>query len=790
MIRRRFRNFENHRRNGCPLTELNANEKIITAYYLYLITEKSNNISIGEDIGIYKFLFNLVNYSGKKDKFKKILQDLVEHYEEKGILKPIPKKIGNSIFEDNKFLENCPDEKNCEDDLEIQFPIYHEDNYIQRHFNFDEDDINQINFYRCLMCEESGTFAKIVALTFFMKNPDVAKKSFTIPKRIIDCAADISSIEFLQKELSLSKNECLYILIRYRKATIKNLDEIMMEHSSSAHELYSTLMNISAKELDYILRPDQKLLQYGFFDSDHGMAPELLDCITNQDFNLFFSDLIKSPEISNGYELNTFSVSPDRQKLMQQLLDGNSPVSILLYGKPGSGKTEFAKSLIQSCGKKILIFKNEAEYSKRDNVLSRLNCLLSLKRDDTVLIVDEADTLLRTNSFSFFGHESTSETKGLINKMLEESKNKVIWIVNHVNQMEDSTRRRFTVSCKFESMSPELLQNIAEKKLQTINLDEPVQKKILDLFGTYHITGTSVDNVVKAINSLKNSETDNEGIVRNVELILQENSLLLNGNKKMRDKVSDSYDSSILNCSEPAEKILRMIKNATSFAEKNISMKNNSSSGIRMLFYGLSGTGKTEFARYIAQQLNKKILLKRASDILSKWVGDNEQNIKNAFEEAAANDQILLFDEADTFFSDRNQAHSSWERTMVNEFLTQMEEFPGILICTTNLRNIMDPAMLRQFHITSEFKALNCDGIKQLLEKYFASYKFNQKQIMELCDFNSVTPGDFGRLASKIRFMDSEEISEQLIIDELCSIQKEKMESENYCQKRKIGFSN
>ena len=99
-----------------------------------------------------------------------------------------------------------------------------------------------------------------------------------------------------------------------------------------------------------------------------------------------------------------------------------------------------------------------------------------------------------------------------------------------------------------------------------------------------------------------------------------------------------------------------------------------------MLFYGLSGTGKTELARYIAEKLNKKICLKRVSDIMSPYVGENEQNIAKAFSEAEASGDVLLFDEADSFFSNRQDAVRSWERTLVNEFLTQMEEFNGILI--------------------------------------------------------------------------------------------------------------
>ena len=146
----------------------------------------------------------------------------------------------------------------------------------------------------------------------------------------------------------------------------------------------------------------------------------------------------------------------------------------------------------------------------------------------------------------------------------------------------------------------------------------------------------------------------------------------------------------------------------------------------------------------------------------------------------------MLFDEADSFFADRAGAKQSWERTQVNEFLTQMEEFSGICICTTNLRKIMDPAMQRRFHIITEFKALNEDGITTLLKSFFGKYKFNDGQIQELAKFNTVTPGDFGSLKNKMRFIPQEKLNSEYVVNELLKIQDEKRMNGGGA---KIGFA-
>lgn len=276
--------------------------------------------------------------------------------------------------------------------------------------------------------------------------------------------------------------------------------------------------------------------------------------------------------------------------------------------------------------------------------------------------------------------------------------------------------------------------------------------------------------LMRQIYSTKESESTNSAIIENpYELDSRE-----------LKSINSSYDLSVLNTSIPAQEIVEMVQNAIANDRKS----QGKEKGIRILFYGLSGAGKTILAHFIAESLGKGIITKNGSDILGMYVGESEKNIAKAFEEAKKQKKILLFDEVDSFFRERSYASHSWEITQVNEFLTQMEKFDGIVICTTNLRDIMDKAMQRRFHIMVEFKALKDEGVQRLLVKYFPQFDFNEEDIRKISKYQSATPGDFGNISSRLRFMNHEKVTETYITDELCKMQEEKEFG-----KRSIGFS-
>ncbi len=633
------------------------------------------------------------------------------------------------------------------------------------------------NLVRAVFAGSSGWFPWIVAFTFFVK-PDKRRKYFDINGEYnvestlckADCLPKDNFAQFLVDEFNLSELDAKILNVAYLRKTVcefNHLFDDVDDYSSDENRVSFTArcLRLPVKQIVLRLRNNSKLISYGLVDEDGDITYEAKNCIFDKNISSLYPEILKADDKKDSFALSSFSVKNNDVKLASKLLKSHSATNLLLYGGAGTGKTQFARSLVHSVDLNPLFLKNDFDSNKTAR-LCELSKLLSLPKNSSVIIVDEAECILEKDD---------TTQKSIVKKMLEESRSKVIWILHSVRNLDESILRYLTYSIKFNEMSPAMLKTIANTKLNRISKDTKLRSKLVNLCEEYRVTGPSMENIVKAFSGMKLNGSNEEQLVRDMKSVLESNSALFCDKQKMRGNVNSSYDISVLNVSIPAQEIVDMVMNA---------QYNEVNGGIRMLFYGLSGTGKTELARYIAEKLNKRILLKRASDILGMYVGDEEKNIKRAFEDAESSGDILLFDEADTFFADRSSAAHNWERSMVNEFLTQMEEFSGILICTTNLRQIMDPAMQRRFHILTEFKALRPEGIAKLLKSFFGTYTFDDALISPLVRYSTVTPGDFGSLAGKIRFMPQDKITPQLIIDELCKIQEEKG-----CNSRSIGFA-
>ena len=183
-----------------------------------------------------------------------------------------------------------------------------------------------------------------------------------------------------------------------------------------------------------------------------------------------------------------------------------------------------------------------------------------------------------------------------------------------------------------------------------------------------------------------------------------------------------------------------------------------------LCFYGAPGTGKTALAEHMAHALDKPLLIKQASDLMSKFVGETEQNMAAMFREAETEKAVLLLDEADSFLQDRRGAQRSYEVTEVNEMLQGMERYHGIFVCTTNLLDQIDQAALRRFTFKIRFKPLT----REQRETMFVTEalggeasRLTDEARARLAKLEQLCPGDFAAVKRQ-----TEVLATELSLDE------------------------
>jgi len=212
----------------------------------------------------------------------------------------------------------------------------------------------------------------------------------------------------------------------------------------------------------------------------------------------------------------------------------------------------------------------------------------------------------------------------------------------------------------------------------------------------------------------------------------------------------------------------------------------------RICLYGPPGTGKSELGRYLEATLKKTLIMKKASDLVGAFVGQTEQQLAAAFDEAKQGNAILMIDEADSFLGARSGAHQQWEISQVNELLVQMEEFKGILIMSTNFMDHLDNAALRRFDFKIRFDYLDFDQCWAFFNRLLGMHQEQPFAAINVEGYESrlkrlslLTPGDFATVERRAKVLAEPLSPESLMI----GLEQEHALKTRH-QGRPIGFLN
>ncbi len=144
--------------------------------------------------------------------------------------------------------------------------------------------------------------------------------------------------------------------------------------------------------------------------------------------------------------------------------------------------------------------------------------------------------------------------------------------------------------------------------------------------------------------------------------------------------------------------------------------------GLSVLFSGPPGTGKTLAAEVVAREVDLDLYAVDLSGVVSKYIGETEKNLSRIFAEARASNAILFFDEADALFGKRTEvsdAHDRYANIETGYLLQKMDEYDGVVILATNLRQNLDDAFTRRIRFAVEFPFPEATGRERIWRTLF-----------------------------------------------------------------------
>ena len=417
-------------------------------------------------------------------------------------------------------------------------------------------------------------------------------------------------------------------------------------------------------------------------------------------------------------------------------------INILLWGSPGTGKTEFCKTLATQIGCNLYAVgetdDDGDEPSRRERLdVLRLTQSLLQYQDNSLLMFDEMDDLFeRSGLAALFGGKLQFSSKIFTNRLFENNPVPTLWIINDVAALDETIVRRMSLVLEIKSPPKSSRRGVWDRIVAKHQLDLPEQAiaELLDL----EVSPAILDSAVRFA-EINGKGTDDiifatRGIVK-----------AINGAKPQKQNHQGDYCPALVNAD-------------MNLNDLGTRLNQTGQRQFSLCLYGPPGTGKTEYVRQLAGQLGMEVLVKRASDLLGCHVGETEEKIAAAFQEAQENDSFLIFDEADSLLGDRQYAQRSWEISQVNEMLTWMESHPLPFACTTNLMDRLDQASLRRFTFKVGFSPLTYAQNSVAFKQFFGIAA--PQTIDELA---SLTPGDFTVVRKKAEIMGVLDQPEELI---------------------------
>ena len=561
------------------------------------------------------------------------------------------------------------------------------------------------------------------------------------------------NLKLLQENLGLNSAErdiLRFVAIMYNYEVISNACSLLGDlNNIQATKAISKILNLRFSDVQKAFRKDGIFAKTSIVKLENNVhnLKYKIDVINNnfmcdlfvkcESMDEIFESAIKPCSKTNLTTKNYPHIKEDVKILLSFLKNAihkkQKGVNVLLYGSAGTGKTELSKVIASELNLKLyeVAYDDEYGYATEDRRL-RSYCLAQsvLSAGSNLLMYDEAEDIFNTNN-----DEKRQYGKAFINRSLETNEVPTIWITNNILDMDEAVVRRFNLAIEIGIPTEDVRAKIIKKYSENL-IDSKLVKKLAK---NRFVAPAVVSNASLVVSNL-NTKDKNKAFERVISNTLKAQGYdEIEKDEKPSVDLPSSYDPNFVNSDCDLTELMQGIK-----ASKNA----------RICLYGVPGTGKSAYAKFIAKSLKKPVIIKKGSDLLSMFVGGTEKNIALAFKEAKDKKAVLVFDEVDSFLQDRGMAARSWEVTQVNEMLVQMESFDGIFIATTNLIDNLDKACLRRFDLKLEFRYLLPEQARNLFKKECAllKVKFDENASKKVSNLGLLAPGDFASVRRQAKF--------------------------------------
>mmetsp|Transcript_39039 Transcript_39039/g.85799 ORF Transcript_39039/g.85799 Transcript_39039/m.85799 type:complete len:749 (-) Transcript_39039:500-2746(-) len=503
-------------------------------------------------------------------------------------------------------------------------------------------------------------------------------------------------VEVLLRAFSSSLQQQIKFRRFFYKTAVLVREGILVLHGDElGADLTQTLAEIDRRMLDFVVGLDTEFSE--LMDGSHLYSP-------NVDIEeVVMAESKKKLVVDTVRHFDVFNQASKHFELEKKLSYGRGLV-LLFYGPSGTGKTMLANALAAMIKKKVLMINFPSLGVNAAGAVLKL-VFREAKIHDAVLFFDECESIFMDRS------KGNMQVNTVLTE-LERHEGLCVLATNRPMDLDEAMHRRITLAIEF-SKPDLLLRERIWRELRPPKLPLAADVDFMTLARKYELPGGFIKNAWLSALSL--------AVARDgIDCTITQADLHAGGSHQLRGRLAMSqFDRGIVpqrGLEEvelpPAikDKLRQMVAyskaQAVLFGQWGFEKQHGRAQGIAALFHGEPGTGKTMAAEAVGFDIGKPLMVVNCAQLMDKYVGESAKNIERVFDEAQAQDAVLVFDEAEGLFAERSNEGGSTSRhdsMNVGVLLHHMETFGGIVVAITNRYAQVDTAFHRRFKFILEF---------------------------------------------------------------------------------------